>query len=247
MKKFNFKTFAADVLNNWNNSDSYSIRLGKNYIEFDFNGFMCLLFFYHEEENTYKICFNNIDEMASNSCEDVYSSLELDDIKEVYDLYQTLENLYELNCEEDEEEIEDLEDEDWFDWHDDYFDFNEDYDDDLEEDDINWDADDEDLDEEIDNSVEFNIYDYSDRPRTCAIEDLTKVERIKVNVISGDEEVTVTYIDGSEDRFRSSYDRNVDYYDGSYDLNAVEFLEWIALAENFSCDIPYRRMHYYKN
>ena len=138
MKKLDFKALAADVLYHWNNSDNYSIRFAQNHIEFDFNGYMCLLFFYYEETGTYKICFNNIDDMASNSCTDVYSSLGLDDIKEVYDLYQTLENLCELNSFDDEDNEDD---EDCFNW-DDFFNFYEDdYDDDLDEDDINWDTD----------------------------------------------------------------------------------------------------------
>ena len=95
--KLNFKTFVSDIVKHWNNSELYDLRISHNHIEFLFGDYMCLLFFYYEETGEYKICFNNIDDMASNSCEDVYSGLELEDIKNAYELYNKIVNFFEGN------------------------------------------------------------------------------------------------------------------------------------------------------
>lgn len=142
MKKFDFKAFAADVLDYWGNSDKYSVSFYKNHIEFNFNDYMGFLFIYNEEQDTHSIFFNNFFKADYSDNEDVYSSLELDDIKEAYNFYQKLEQMYEANCfEEDEDRTEDDEDT-WFNADgsfnlDAYYNSEDDYDDDLEEDDIN--------------------------------------------------------------------------------------------------------------
>lgn len=64
------------------------------------------------------------------------------------------------------------------------------------------------------------------------LDDLSKIEEIKITVITGDEICDVLYTDGRRASYDSSDDRIQDFYDGCYILYSQR--EGINLLEKFT-------------
>ena len=80
----------------------------------------------------------------------------------------------------------------------------------------------------------IKILDYKSRPKEVDIGELKDIERMFVEVGTGDEILNVVYKDGTATRFDSSDDRTRYFYDGWYDVydenrgvNIMENPEWL--------------------
>lgn len=82
--------------------------------------------------------------------------------------------------------------------------------------------------------MKIKILDYRDRPSEVDVGELNDIERMTMEVGSGDEILNVVYKDGTTKRFDSSNDRTRYFYDGWYDVydkergnNIMEKPEWL--------------------
>ena len=80
----------------------------------------------------------------------------------------------------------------------------------------------------------IKILDYKSRPKEVDVGELNDIERMYVEVGTGDEILNVVHKDGTVTRFDSSDDRTRYFYDGWYDVydesrgvNIMENPEWL--------------------
>ena len=71
----------------------------------------------------------------------------------------------------------------------------------------------------------IKILDYKDKAKEVDVGELKDIERIHMEVATGDEILNVVYNDGNVKRFDSSDDRLRYFYDGWYDVYNKEFLK----------------------
>ena len=83
--------------------------------------------------------------------------------------------------------------------------------------------------------MKIKILDYRDRVKEVDVGELKDVEKMHVEVGTGDEILNVTYKDGHVKRFDSSDDRTRYFYDGYYNvydesrgINIMEDSEWLS-------------------
>ena len=90
--------------------------------------------------------------------------------------------------------------------------------------------------------MRFNIYDHNDNITIVDTKD-KDIDRIMVDVVSGDEIVDIEYIDGSFEKVDSSKNRFINYYDGSYTLLGDKLVEWMDFKakEGVTC-LSYERL-----
>ena len=90
--------------------------------------------------------------------------------------------------------------------------------------------------------MKFNIYDFNDNITIVDTKN-RDVDRVKVEVISGDEVVYIEYRDGSAEKRDSSHDRFINYYDGCYTLSGDRLTEWMNFkAREGSTCLSYERL-----
>ena len=90
--------------------------------------------------------------------------------------------------------------------------------------------------------MKFNIYDFNDNIKIVDTKD-RDIERITVDVVSGDEVVYIEYKDGGTEKRDSSHDRFINYYDGHYTLSGDRLAEWLNFkAREGEVAISYNRL-----
>lgn len=90
--------------------------------------------------------------------------------------------------------------------------------------------------------MKFNIYDFNDNITVADTKD-KDIDRIEVEVISGNEVVFIEYKDGSFEKIDSCKDRAADLYNGGYALSGDKLVEWLNFkVRKGEVDIPYIRL-----
>lgn len=59
--------------------------------------------------------------------------------------------------------------------------------------------------------------------------DIDQIEKMRIEIVSGDEIAHVTYLDGTEEYFDSGEGRTENYFDKEYYVRKNELEKWISL------------------
>lgn len=66
--------------------------------------------------------------------------------------------------------------------------------------------------------MKVKLLDYIGRSVIVDVGDIEFIERMVIDVITGDEILTVTYKDGTDEEYDSSDCRNLDFFDDEYEI-----------------------------
>ena len=92
--------------------------------------------------------------------------------------------------------------------------------------------------------MRFNIYDFNGRARKVDTGDKV-INRLFVQVLSGDEVVTVDYDDGTSETFDSSDSREYSYMEESYFVKKDGIQDWMSYVstDTNTNDVPHKRAY----